>query len=394
VGTNKQAFNATGFPGNAAARSLDLAPQIQTAPQPAMFPVGVVPLAASIATPSHAESAAKQTVAISDPVATLMQESANPTKSATAGAPLIVAGEKTSAEKTWGPPVTTASRILAGTQVTYTASSHAASVHVPPAGSLTDDLSVAPRAESHQQPMASAGEIHPKSNSDTSTAESVDPTSSTTPALATSDSTNAALNSASAIVAAPNPAVPASGFVAAPSSPVEPSILPPTSQAPGNASPPPPATAPKPDAPEPTAAGTGPVQMARLVNGITQSEMHIGLRTQAFGNVELHTVVRDSQLGLVVGSEKGNLRNFLNAEMPTLQAGLGQHDIRFDGIRFLENSAGVGTGFSGGAEPQHSRSFNQANSSADPDLTSNDLPEISLEEEIATEGNSKISVLA
>ena len=134
--------------------------------------------------------------------------------------------------------------------------------------------------------------------------------------------------------------------------------------------------------------------MARLVNGITQSEMHIGLRTQAFGNVELHTVVRDSQLGLAVGSEKGNLRSFLNSEMPTLQASLGQHNIRFDGIRFLENSGGAGTGFSGGAEQQHPRSFNQANSPADPSPTVNDAPEISLEEEIATEGNSKISVLA
>jgi hypothetical protein len=134
------------------------------------------------------------------------------------------------------------------------------------------------------------------------------------------------------------------------------------------------------------------VQIARLVDGIAQSEMHIGLRTQAFGNVELHTVVRDSQVGLAVGSEKGNLRNFLNSEVPTLQATLGQHDIRFDGIRFLE-SGGAGTGFSGGTE-QQSRSFHQAAPTAEQEPSSADPPDGLWEEGISAERNSQISVLA
>ena len=66
----------------------------------------------------------------------------------------------------------------------------------------------------------------------------------------------------------------------------------------------------------------GPVEVARMVAGVAQSEMHIGLRTQAFGSVEVHTVVRDSQVGLSVGSERGDLRTFLATEVSGLPASI------------------------------------------------------------------------
>jgi len=103
----------------------------------------------------------------------------------------------------------------------------------------------------------------------------------------------------------------------------------------------------------PSAAPTaGPVETARLVAGVAQSEMHIGLRTQAFGSVEVHTVVRDSQVGLSVGSERGDLRSFLATEVSGLQTTFRQQDLRFESIRFLETSAGTTAGFSGGADSQ------------------------------------------
>jgi hypothetical protein len=378
-------FAVTASPANVPTQFLDFLPQIETASQPAMIPARLVPVAASTVTPSNPKLAAKLTAAITDPIAALTQAPTILPKSAVTGAeaPLIVAGEKTLPGKTADPLVMPASRSFAEMQVAYTVPSGPTSIHTPSTVS-TDDSSVALRTNPQaQQPMAPAGEIHPKNNSGASTAESASVTIGNT-TFQVNDSGNAAIG----------PAVPAASFVAAPSSPAEGSVLPPTSQASSNAGQLSPATSPKLDAPQPPAAGTGPVQMARLVNGITQSEMHIGLRTQAFGNVELHTVVRDSQLGLAVGSEKGNLRGFLNSEIPTLQASLGQHDIRFEGIRFLGNGAGVGNGFSGETEQQHSGSFNQANSTAKTDPAANDLQEVSLEEEISAQGNSKISVLA
>jgi hypothetical protein len=102
----------------------------------------------------------------------------------------------------------------------------------------------------------------------------------------------------------------------------------------------------------------GGVNVARVVERVGQSEMHIGLRTLAFGSVEVHTVVRDSQVGLAVGSERGDLRTFLAAEVPGLQTTFYQHDLHFDNIRFLDHGPGFDMGFSAGADSQ-SRSFQQ-----------------------------------
>jgi hypothetical protein len=101
---------------------------------------------------------------------------------------------------------------------------------------------------------------------------------------------------------------------------------------------------------------SGALNLARMVDRVGQSEMHVGLRTLAFGSVEVHTVVRDSQVGLTVGSEKGDLRAFLAPEVPGLQTSLQQHDLHFDHIRFLDHGPGFDMGFSTGADAQ-SRSF-------------------------------------
>ena len=92
--------------------------------------------------------------------------------------------------------------------------------------------------------------------------------------------------------------------------------------------------------------------------------MHIGLRTQAFGSVEVHTMVRDSQVGLTVASERGDLRTYLGTEVSGLQTTFRQQDLRFDNIRFLESSAGTTAGFSGGGDAQPRSSSQQYSSPA------------------------------
>jgi hypothetical protein len=114
--------------------------------------------------------------------------------------------------------------------------------------------------------------------------------------------------------------------------------------------------------PPPTLPTVGPVEAARLVAGVAQSEMHIGLRTQAFGSVEVHTTVRDNQVGLTVGSERGDLRTFLASEVSGLQTTFRQQELHFDNVRFLETSPGTTSGFSGGADSQ-ARSSSQQHSS-------------------------------
>ena len=109
----------------------------------------------------------------------------------------------------------------------------------------------------------------------------------------------------------------------------------------------------------PSPAAAGPVQMARIVEHINQSEMHIGLRTSAFGSVEVHTVIHDSQVGLAMGGEKGDLRAFVSSELPDLQAAFQQHDLRFENIHFLSNTSTLGAGISSGTDSQ-SRPFHHA----------------------------------
>ncbi len=102
----------------------------------------------------------------------------------------------------------------------------------------------------------------------------------------------------------------------------------------------------------------GLVQSAHLASSAGRAEMHIDLRTQTFGSVEVHTVVRGGQVGLEVGSERGDLRAFLTTEASGLQTAFHQQDLHFDRIHFLGQGAGIGAGFSGRHEGQ-SRPFQQ-----------------------------------
>lgn len=114
--------------------------------------------------------------------------------------------------------------------------------------------------------------------------------------------------------------------------------------------------APSPDLPAAPAPSTGTVQTAHLVDQLGQTEMRIGLRTSAFGNVEVHTIVRDAQVGVAMGSERGDLKSFLASEVPALQSVFRQQNLQLESIHFTGQGGTLNAGFSGGAE-QQSRSF-------------------------------------
>jgi hypothetical protein len=124
----------------------------------------------------------------------------------------------------------------------------------------------------------------------------------------------------------------------------------------------------------------GLVQTARVVEGIAQSEMHIGFRTPAFGSVEVHTAVRDTQLGLAVSSERGDLRGFLAQEVPGLQTVFHQQGLQFDQIRFMAPGSGTGTGFTGGSDSHQdsgngrgSRSWFSQDVTPEPDTATSEI---------------------
>jgi hypothetical protein len=98
------------------------------------------------------------------------------------------------------------------------------------------------------------------------------------------------------------------------------------------------------------------VPVARLVEKLGQAEMHIGFRTLSFGSVEVHTTVRDAGVGVAIGSEKGDLRSALAPEIPALEASFRQHELRLDGLRFLESSPSLNSGLPADTG-SHGRSF-------------------------------------
>lgn len=112
---------------------------------------------------------------------------------------------------------------------------------------------------------------------------------------------------------------------------------------------------PTPPAAEPTPAMVaGPVQMAQMVSRVGQAEMRIGVNTSAFGSVEVRTVVHANDVGLTIGSEKGDLRGLLNNEMPAITNGLQQQNLRLSSVNFTQGFSSSGNGPGGGDSQQRS----------------------------------------
>lgn len=104
--------------------------------------------------------------------------------------------------------------------------------------------------------------------------------------------------------------------------------------------------------PPATLPGPGPVQMAQMVTRASQSEMRIGLNTSAFGSVEVRTVVHAGDVGLSVGSEKGDLHSLLSNELPTIAGSLQQQSLRLTQVTFHQGSGLSGNSSSGGGSQQ------------------------------------------
>ena len=68
--------------------------------------------------------------------------------------------------------------------------------------------------------------------------------------------------------------------------------------------------------------------MAQIVSKAAQSEMRIEFNTAAFGSVEVRTIVHANDVGVLIGSERGDLRSLLANELPGIAHNLQQQDLR------------------------------------------------------------------
>lgn len=94
---------------------------------------------------------------------------------------------------------------------------------------------------------------------------------------------------------------------------------------------------------------TGSVQAAQILSKAAHSEMRIGLNTPAFGNVEVRTFVRSNDVGVQIGSEKGDLPALLLNDIPGIANSLQQHDLHLTHVSF---HPAQGFAFSSDSSPQ------------------------------------------
>lgn len=115
------------------------------------------------------------------------------------------------------------------------------------------------------------------------------------------------------------------------------------------------------------AAAPGPVQMAQMVSRAENSEMRIGMSTTAFGSVEVRTVVHASDVGMTIGSEKGDLRGLLANDLPAITNTLQQQNLRLTGVNFTQGFTSSNNSSGSGGDAQQ-RSFAPTRPIADPVL--------------------------
>ncbi len=103
----------------------------------------------------------------------------------------------------------------------------------------------------------------------------------------------------------------------------------------------------------PTAPST-PIAPGSAADLQMNGQMHMGVRTDAFGAVEIHTVVAQSQVGITVHADR-DVSRWFSSEVPGLESGLNNSHLNLTGVNFDHGRSGVqtATGFSNGQPRQN-----------------------------------------
>jgi hypothetical protein len=83
------------------------------------------------------------------------------------------------------------------------------------------------------------------------------------------------------------------------------------------------------------------------------AQMHVGVRTDSFGAVEIHTVIQQSQVGITVHSDR-DIARWFTSEVLGLESGLNKSHLNLTAVDFNSGRSGVqtSTGFQQGQQRQ------------------------------------------
>jgi len=90
------------------------------------------------------------------------------------------------------------------------------------------------------------------------------------------------------------------------------------------------------------------LHIARVLERMGQSEMRVGLNSSDFGSLELHTHVEQDRVNANIVTDHTGLRAAMVAEMPSLEHGIAQHQLKLDSFT-LDARTGGDAGDSGAA---------------------------------------------
>jgi hypothetical protein len=96
-------------------------------------------------------------------------------------------------------------------------------------------------------------------------------------------------------------------------------------------------------------SASSPLHTAKLVAGVEQSELRMGLRTGEFGNVDIRTSLVRNQFTAEISVERGELGRALAAELPSLQHRLSEQHMPAASITVQDQSGGSSSGFQQGS---------------------------------------------
>jgi hypothetical protein len=92
----------------------------------------------------------------------------------------------------------------------------------------------------------------------------------------------------------------------------------------------------------PLTALQSPLQSARLIERVGQSELRVGFQAGELGSVDIRTSIVHNQVSAEISVERSELRNLLAIELPHLQEKLAAHQVTVTNI-VLNNQSGGGS---------------------------------------------------
>jgi len=102
----------------------------------------------------------------------------------------------------------------------------------------------------------------------------------------------------------------------------------------------------------PGAPSTLPLHPAVVLERMDKAEIRIGLQSENFGAIRLHTSVAEDQVGASVSTSHAGLRDALVVEAASLEKAMARHSLRLDSVQVDANAGGSGFNSFGSNERQ------------------------------------------